>query len=402
MFPGSLGFDAAIALQSEARPPRERRDGMIGRDVALKIYTSGTTGLPKGAVGTNRNHVHNIMNSLLGGAIAQVMNPPAASPEPSAAPAPGPVALWTFPFFHIGGLSGLYVMTVAGGTIVTQFKWDPVEALELIQREKVNVVAGVPTVVRSLLEHPDASAYDLSSLASIAQGGSPVPPDLIGKIEDGFAKSVSPGNGYGLTETTSAVVSNSGEAYFARKDSVGLPVPTSDVRIVDEFGNDVPKGDIGEVWITGPNVVRGYWNKPEETAESFTDGWFHTGDAGRVDDDGFVYVVDRIKDVVIRGGENVYCAEVEAALYEHPAVQDVAVVGVPDVQLGEEVAAVVRVRDGATVTAAELQAHVAARLARFKVPSIVELLTDTDLPRNATGKLLKRDIRTELAGRLGR
>jgi long-chain acyl-CoA synthetase len=291
---------------------------------------------------------------------------------------------------------------VSGGTLVTQYKWDPLEALELIQREKVNVIAGVPTVVRSLLEHPDAANYDLSSLASIAQGGSPVPPDLIGKIEEGFAKTVSPGNGYGLTETTSAVVANSGDAYFAKKDSVGLPAPGADIRIVDEEGNDVPKGEIGEVWVRGPNVVRGYWNKPEDTARSFTDGWFHTGDAGRLDEDGFLYVVDRIKDVVIRGGENVYCAEVEAALYEHPAVQDVAVVGVPHVQLGEEVAAVVLVRPGYEVTPSGLQEHVAERLARFKVPSIVELLTDTELPRNATGKLLKRDIRADLAAKLGR
>jgi long-chain acyl-CoA synthetase len=341
------------------------------------------------------------MNSLLGGAIAQAMNP-APPPEPGAPPAPGPVSLWTFPFFHIGGLTGLYVLTASGGTIVTQFKWDPLEALELIQREKVGVVAGVPTVVRSLLEHPDAGSFDLSSLTAISQGGSPVPPDLIGKIEEGFDRSVAPGNGYGLTETTSAVVANTGDAYFARKDSVGLPVPVADIRIVDDAGDDVPPGAVGELWVKGPNVVRGYWGKPEDTATSFTGGWFHTGDAARVDGDGFVYVVDRIKDVVIRGGENVYCAEVEAALYEHPAVQDVAVVGVPDVQLGEEVAAVVRLRDGMEVTPAELQAHVAARLARFKVPSIVELVTDTDLPRNATGKLLKRDIRTELAARLGR
>jgi long-chain acyl-CoA synthetase len=194
------------------------------------------------------------------------------------------------------------------------------------------------------------------------------------------------------------VVSNSGNDYFTHPDSVGRPVPTADIRIVGAGGADVTEGEIGEVWFRGPNVVQGYWNRPEATAEAFTDGWFHTGDLGYLDKDGFLYVVDRIKDVVIRGGENVYCAEVEAVLFEHPAVLDVAVIGVPSQLYGEEVAAVVQLRDGKELAARDLQEHAAAGLASFKVPSVV-FFWDSPLPRNAAGKVLKRELREEV-GRL--
>ncbi|MCU1396127.1 MAG: AMP-dependent synthetase and ligase [Ilumatobacteraceae bacterium] len=236
----------------------------------------------------------------------------------------------------------------------------------------------------------------LSTLSGISQGGSPVPPDSIAKIETEFSGKVSPANGYGLTETTSAVIANAGAAYFEHKDSVGLPVPGTDVRVVDEDGNDLEPGEVGELWVRGPNNVRGYWNKPKETAESFTDGWFHTGDAARVDAEGYVYVVDRIKDMVLRGGENVYCAEVEAAIFEHPAVLDVAVIGLPDPRLGEEVAAVVTVKDGATLDIDDLRTFLGAKLAAFKVPSALFVRTE-ELPRNATGKVLKKDLRAEYA-----
>jgi long-chain acyl-CoA synthetase len=223
-----------------------------------------------------------------------------------------------------------------------------------------------------------------------------VPPDLILSIDRQFASAVAPGNGYGLTETTSAVVINSGEEYVAHPDSVGRPVVGCDLRVVDPASReDVRTGQIGELWVRGPNVVRGYWNKPEETAASFTDGWFHTGDLGYVDDDGLVYVVDRLKDVVIRGGENVYCAEVEAVLFEHPAVDDVAVIGLPDELLGEEVAAVVDLRPDVPADAEALRAHAAERLARFKVPGVI-VFRDSPLPRTATGKVLKRELRDEV------
>jgi len=358
---------------------------------ATILYTSGTTGFPKGAIGSNRNHITNIFNTLVSGVTMSMLAEPAPA---DAAPAGRAIALWTFPFFHIAGVTGICVLTTTGGCIITQYKFDATAALEIIERERATTVAGVPTIVRALLEHPDAATRDLTSLTGISQGGSPVPPDSIAMIEDDFAGKVAPANGYGLTETTSAVISNAGPGYFAHKDSVGLPMPGTDVRIVDEDGNDVAAGGVGELWVRGPNNVRGYWNKPKETAEAFTDGWFHTGDAARIGDGGYVYVVDRIKDMVLRGGENVYCAEVEAAIFEHPAVSDVAVFGLPDARLGEEVAAAVNVKPGFALTTADLQTFLSAKLAAFKVPSTIFVRT-AELPRNATGKVLKKDLRAE-------
>ncbi len=223
-----------------------------------------------------------------------------------------------------------------------------------------------------------------------------MPPDVVRQIEEQFGATVVPGNGYGLTETSSGVTSNRGDDYIARPSSVGRSVPGTELRIVDPGTDaDVVPGEVGEIWFKGPTIVLGYWNKPEATAEAFTDGWFHSGDLGCLDDEGFLYVVDRLKDVVIRGGENVYCAEVEAVLFDHPAVADAAVVGAPHRELGEQVAAIILVKEGATVTAEELQAHVGGRLARFKVPEVVVFRSDP-MPRTATGKVLKRDLRDDL------
>jgi len=250
-------------------------------------------------------------------------------------------------------------------------------------------------ILRQLLESPQLEQVPPDALAAIAAGGAPVPPDLIRRIGSQFESRVSPANGYGLTETTSAVVVNSGEDYLSRPDSIGRPVLGADVKIVDDRGDELPDGVVGELWVRGPNVVGGYWNKPEATAEAFTDGWFHSGDLARRDDEGFLYVVDRLKDVVIRGGENVYSAEVEAVLFEHPAVADVAIVGLPHAVYGEEVVAVVNVREGHEPSAGELQQFAAERLARFKVPSQLVFRCEP-LPRTATGKVLKRELRDEL------
>ena len=355
------------------------------------LYTSGTTGFPKGAVATHRNHVTNIWNTLLVGALSsQLANAAGVVPIPASTQA---TLLWTFPFFHIAGVSGINIATATQAAICTQFKWDPLDALRIIQQHRVTTIAGVPTVVRSLLEHPQSSSFDLSSVATISQGGSPVPPDSIKRIEGDFARKVNPTNGYGLTETTSAIVSNSGLAYFEKSDSVGLPMIGTDVRIVDEDGNDVPDGTVGEMWVRGPNNVRGYWNKPEETEKAFVNGWFRTGDAARRDSDGFLYVVDRIKDMVLRGGENVYCAEVEAVLFEHDSVADVAVIGIPHTSLGEEVAAVIVPQDGFGESDTEsLREYAQAKLAAFKVP-VMYFWQKEPLPRNATGKVLKKELR---------
>ena len=287
-------------------------------------------------------------------------------------------------------------MTTATGTkLVTMYKWDVETAVELLAKERITSTSLVPMVLRQLLDSPELERIAPEALAGIASGGAPVPPDLIRRIESQFDPRVSPANGYGLTETTSAVVINAGQDYFTHPDSIGRAVVGADVKIVDADGTEVPNGQVGELCVRGPNVVDGYWNKPEETAAAFTDGWFHSGDLARRDDDGFFYVVDRLKDVVIRGGENVYSAEVEAVLFEHPAVQDVAIIGLPHDVYGEEVVAVVNLRPGDRPTTVELQQFVAERLARFKVPSQI-VFRPEPLPRTASGKVLKRELRDEL------
>ena len=329
---------------------------------------------------------------MLGGQIARHLAGLADQPLDPDAPQPG--SLQTFPFFHIGGLSGLYVSTVFGSKLALMYKWNPSEGVRLVETYKLSSVAGAPIVVRQLLETAMATKADISSLIGIASGGAPVPPDLVRTIGEHFEQKAAPGNGYGLTETTSAIIANGGADYLAHPDSVGRPVPSADIRIVDDHGNDVPEGSVGEVWIRGPNVIPGYWNNPDATEAAFGGGWFRSGDLGYRDAEGFYYVVDRKKDVIIRGGENVYCAEVEAALLEHPLVKDATVVGVPDKMYGEEVGALVQVRaeDNRPETVDELKESLAPKLAKFKIPTFFEL-TEEDLPRTATGKVLKREIR---------
>jgi long-chain acyl-CoA synthetase len=364
-------------------------------DLASIMYTSGTTGFPKGAMHSHRNHLTNIFNSILSGAAGAVAA--GTTPAPDAPPqAHQPAVFSMFPFFHIGGMSVLYLAPAAGMKLVTLYKWDLDKAIDALIDERVSSMAVVPMLFRQVLDSPRVGELSPDVLAGIASGGAPVPPDLITRTEAQFGAKVAPANAYGLTETSSGVVTNAGGDYFAHPNSVGRPVPGARIRVVGpDDGADQPPGAVGEIWVHGPNVVSGYWNNPDASAASFTDGWFHTGDLGYVDDDGFVYIVDRLKDVVIRGGENVYCAEVEAALFLHPDVADVAVIGLPDDRLGEEVVAVVERRTGSTLSAPDLQRFAAEHLARFKVPSAV-VFRDEPLPRNATGKILKRDLRDEL------
>jgi long-chain acyl-CoA synthetase len=389
--------DLLASLDPAATPPDAEVDP---DDDATIMYTSGTTGRPKGAVATHRNHVTNLLNTVLSGfvsaALANGGEPVAPDPE-----APQPGTLCTFPLFHIAGMTALYASPLIGSRLVTQYKWDLDEARELVRREQLTGVSGVPAVLRQLVADAAAHPEDYKSLLSIAMGGAPIPPDLVTRIGDGtFDMPVAPSNGYGLTETTSAIVSNVGADYLARPDSVGRPTPGMRVRVADPAtGREVAEGEVGELWFYGPSIVRGYWNNPAATAEAFTDGWFHTGDLGRVSD-GWVYVVDRLKDVIIRGGENIYCVEVEAALFEHPGIADVAVIGIPDPALGEEAVAVVVPKPGQALTAEEVRRHVAGRLASFKVPAHVVFQSEP-LPRTASGKVLKRDLRSAVAAQVG-
>jgi long-chain acyl-CoA synthetase len=302
--------------------------------------------------------------------------------------------LLSVPLFHVTGCHAMMLSAVAFGTkLVIMHKWDPDRALELIARERITTIGGVPAMVWQLLESPKFADADISSVKSIGYGGAPAPPELVRRIEELFPGRV-PTNGWGMTETSSTCSSNSGIDYISRPDSCGPILPICDAKIVDEDDNELPAGGdaTGELWVRGPNIVKGYWNKPEATAETFTDdGWLKTGDIARIDDEGFIYIVDRAKDMVIRGGENVYCAEVEAALFEHAAVTDCAVFGIPHDILGEEVAAAVELRPGVDATD-DIQVHCKARLASFKVPVKI-WFWDTELPRNPAGKIIKRDLR---------
>jgi long-chain acyl-CoA synthetase len=368
-------------------------------DDATIFYTSGTTGRPKGALGTQRNICTNLMSLVFCAArgAARSDAPPAAVPGAGVQNAVQNAYLLSVPFFHATGCHSVLVANLAfGGKIVIMYRWDAGRALELIERERITTFGGVPAMVWQVLDHPDFDKRDLSSVKSIGYGGAPAAPELVRRIEAMFPGRT-PSNGYGLTETSSVTTMNSGSDYLLKPESVGVPVPVCDVKVVDADGEALGGGDVGELWIKGPNVVKGYFSKPEATEASFTDGWLHSGDVARLDDEGFVFIVDRAKDMVIRGGENVYCVEVEAALFEHPAVSDAAVIGIPHTVLGEEVGAVVQLAPGKSASEDELKRHVAERLAAFKVPVQI-WFRDEPLPRNPAGKILKRDLREELVG----
>ncbi len=388
------GVDLYGDVLGEVRPDVALPDVELGpEDNATIFYTSGTTGEPKGALGTHRNICGNLISLAYAASAAGLR----AAGAPSAPDGRQRAYLLSVPFFHATGCHSVLVANLAAGNkLVLMYKWDPERALELIERERVSTFGGVPTMVWQVLQSPDFGKRDISSVESVGYGGAPAPPELVRRIEE-LLPGRAPSNGYGLTETSSVTTMNSGVDYLMRPDSVGRPVPVVECKVVDPAGEELPRGQIGELWIKGPNVVVGYWNKPEATAEAITDGWLHSGDLARMDDEEFVYIVDRAKDMVIRGGENVYCAEVEAVLYEHPKVYDAAVIGIPHQVLGEEVGAVVRPVPGETVTQEELQEHVRARLAGFKVPVKI-WFRDEELPRNPAGKVLKRDLRQEVLG----
>lgn len=354
-------------------------------DDATIFYTSGTTGNPKGALGTHRNLTTNIMSSGYNASCA-VLRRGDEMPEPA-----HKVGLTVIPLFHVTACSaGLMGNVAAGHTMIFMHKWDPVKAFEIIEREKVNSTGGVPTIAWQLIEHPERKNYDLSSIEAIGYGGAPSAPELVRKIREVFG--ALPGNGWGMTETMATVTGHSSEDYLNRPDSCGPPVAVADLKIMSEDGTqEVATGEVGELWARGPMVVKGYWNNPEATAATFVDGWVRTGDLARLDEEGFCYIVDRAKDMIIRGGENIYSSEVENVLYDHPAVTDAALIGLPHPQLGEEPAAVVHLAPGSTASEEELQRWVADRLAKFKVPVRV-VFTEETLPRNANGKILKKDL----------
>ena len=376
---GARATDPAVVLPEVAIDPD---------DDATILYTSGTTGNPKGAVSTHRA----VVQALMGYACRSALDK-ARDPDRQGGLA-APSFILVVPLFHVTGCVPVMLSCMLGGLkLVMVYRWDPERALQLIEREEISNFVGVPTQNFDMLNCEAFERYDTSSLRSVGGGGAPAPPELVQRIATTYAKAA-PGIGYGMTETNAYGPQNGGADYLTHPTSAGRTTPIMAVEIRDPSGVPVPVGEVGEIWFNGPNLIRGYWNRPDATAEVLVDGWLRSGDVGRLDAEGFVYVEDRIKDMVLRGGENVYCAEVEAAIHEHPAVHEVAVFGVPHDRLGEEVAAVVVPRAGASVTETELVDFVAERLAPFKVPTRLRIRPEP-LPRNAAGKFLKRDLRRE-------
>jgi long-chain acyl-CoA synthetase len=359
-------------------------------DPAVILYTSGTTGRPKGAVSTHRNMIANMQNTFFGSVYQSMVSSEDLLPTGGAQSA----ALFTSPLFHVSGLhSGLVVGLLAGlRMVMIDGRFEPLTALELIQDEAITIWATVPTMVWRVCEHPARHDYDTTSVRSVAFGGSPSAEELQRMVRETFPNVRGGSNAYGLTETSSVATVISPAEALDRPDSVGRPVPTVQIKIADELDNELPTGESGEVLITGPTLMAGYWGKPEATAESIRDGWLHTGDIGRLDDEGYLFITDRKKDMIIRGGENIYCVEIENRLVSHPEVLDAAVIGVPHPELGEEVKAVVQLEAGSKLGEDDVKVWVAEALAGFKVPAYVELRTDK-LPRNASGKLLKNALR---------
>ena len=380
---GIVPFDSLLGFEAERPSVR-----LEPEDLATILYTSGTTSHPKGVLGTHRNICTNVLSMefvIARGMLRAGVKPPLPALPPS-------VILVPVPLFHGTGLhSNLVAQAWFGGTVVLMRRWNPEAGLDLVERERITGLSGVPTMAWELVNAPSAPHRDLSSLRSLGGGGAAAPPELIRRI-NALLPSCGTGTGYGMTESSSLTASIGGADYSARPRSVGVPVPVVDVRIVGDESVDVAPGEVGEIWMAGVPIVPGYWNRPDATEETFGGGWLRSGDLGRIDDEGFLYIVDRAKDMVIRGGENISSLEVEAALFDNPAVLEAAVFAVPHDALSEEVGAVVRLTEDASVTIDDLRAHAAERLAAFKVPAHL-WLTVEPFPLGPTGKVQKRELK---------
>jgi fatty-acyl-CoA synthase len=363
-------YEAALA----GAKPLERLEHVTHDDVSTIMYTSGTTGRPKGAMITHGMTFWNVVN--LGG--------PAEVSFTS-------VFLAVLPLFHTGGLN-CYSNPVfhAGGQVLVPRAFEPGEALRIFADPEVGLTHffGVPAHYQFMLQHPDFAPTDLSTLRVAGVGGAPMPVPL---LEAWLARGVALIQGYGMTETSPGVLCLDRRDAARKIGSAGKPLLHTETRVVDEAGNDVPRGEMGELWVRGPNITPGYWNRPEANETSFTDGWLHTGDAARVDDEGYYYIVDRTKDMYISGGENVYPAEVESVMYQIPELAEAAVIGVPDERWGEIGKAIVVVKPGQVLTAEQILDHCRENLARYKLPRTIEFVDA--LPRNATGKVHKPTLR---------
>lgn len=382
-------------LASEARLPEVTIDT---DDDACIFYTSGTTGTPKGAQLTHRGCVNNLLSLMfinMAQMAAKAKIGGAAPADPMAAGQPQMASIVSTPLFHVTANNCLaQTMTIAGGKLVHMYKWDAGEALRIIEEEKITNFTGVPTMSRELIHHPDFATRDTSSLAALGGGGAAVQPDLIDKI-DKTGRGAEPAQGYGMTEVCGMISASAGAYLTDKPNSAGIVMPIYDVKCIDAEGNDLSLGETGEICLRGAQVIKGYLNRPEATAESIVDGWLRTGDIGFMDEDNFIYLVDRAKDMVLRGGENVYCSEVEVALYKHEGIAECSVFSVPDERLGEEVGAAIFAEQDVALDAAEIREFCKTLIAPFKVPRYIWVL-DEPLPRNASGKFVKRDLQEGL------
>ncbi len=376
--PGSLWFLPEIAPE----------------DDATIMYTSGSTGFPKGAVSTHRGIVSGAMNYLVAGLALLEL-----SQRAGVTPAEQQVMLLNVPLFHITGSVPVLLVSIAiGRKMVIMHKWDATDALRLIEKERATYFVGVPTMSLELMQHPDRDKYDLSSLVDIASGGAPRPPEHVTRIRETLPGK-NPAQGYGLTETNGVGAGNFRDNYLGKPASTGRPSrPLVEIRIDagdGQVGAGLAAGTVGEVCIRSAANCRGYWNKPEQTLAAFPgDGWFRSGDLGYLDDDGYLFIVDRKKDIIIRGGENISCQEVESALYAHPAVAEASVFGLPDERLGEIVGAVVYPKPGAALEGEALIQFVSRDMASFKVPARVWMSTEP-LPKLGSAKIDKVALRTQ-------
>ena len=354
---------------------------------ATILYTSGTTGFPRGAVSTHSAICQTIMAFSSGAAIEAARRD---GDEEGSGQAPCFILI--VPLFHVTGCVPVMLSCFTWHfKLVMMYKWDPERALALIERHHVTNFVGVPTQAWDLIESPSFSRYDTSSLTAVGGGGAPAPPTLVERVEHSFKRG-RPNLGYGMTETNAYGPGNYGDDYVSHPTSTGrVPTIVMDADIRDEALNSLATGERGEIWLKSPTLIRGYWRNPDVTADTIRKGWLRTGDLGHVSEEGFLYVDDRAKDMIIRAGENVYSAQVESAIYEHPAVYEAAVFGLYNERLGEEVAAAVMMRDATSLTTGELQAFLSSRLAAYMIPSRVAF-TREPLPRNAAGKLLKREM----------
>ncbi|HEX8121019.1 MAG TPA: long-chain fatty acid--CoA ligase [Solirubrobacteraceae bacterium] len=344
-------------------------------DPAVIIYTSGTTGTPKGATLTHANVASGARTGrdLVGADSSSV-------------------AVATLPLFHVFGMgSAMNTPLVARGCITLIPRFDPEKALSVVERDGATTFVGVPTMYTAMLHAPDREKYDVSTLTLCVSGGAPMPSEVLKAFDEAFGAKIL--EGYGMSETTGMGSFNLPDRE-RKAGSIGVPIGGTEIKLVDDDGNEVPPGEPGEILMRGPFVMKGYWNRDEATEEVMSDGWLHSGDIARMDEDGYFFIVDRKKDLIIRGGYNVYPREIEEVLYEHPAVREAAVVGVPHESLGEEVAAAVSLAEGAEATSEELRQFVKARVAAYKYPRVVTIVDD--LPKGATGKVLKREIDPEV------